>query len=167
MPTASLILLPNANLTVGLLETCTGTTSTIFLWLATTRIGHKEVPVVRHKSRSQLVLGTLIHVLGVVSDDALGNGGSDGVDLSSHTSSLHSDADVKVGELVLAEDENGLEGLEAKAFGLDVLNGLSINLDETTALLGESASGGGLFPGLEGNHTNRMLENEYYIKCVR
>jgi hypothetical protein len=66
--------------------------------------------------------------------------------LCSHTSSLNSDTDVKVRELILSQDKNGLEGLQAKAFWLNVLNGLTIDLDKTTALLSESASSGGLFP---------------------
>jgi len=66
--------------------------------------------------------------------------------LCSHTSSLNSDTDVKVGELVLSKDKNGLESLQTKAFWLNVLNGLTIDLNKTTALLGESASSGGLFP---------------------
>lgn len=62
-----------------------------------------------------------------------------------HTSSLHSDTDVKIGELVLSDDKDGLEGLQAKAFWLNVFNGLTIDLNETTALLSEGASSGGLF----------------------
>jgi hypothetical protein len=66
--------------------------------------------------------------------------------LCRETSSLDSDADVEVGELVFTEDEDGFEGLEAKTFRLDVFDGLAVDLDETTALLGECAGGGGLFP---------------------
>ena len=133
-------------LTVRLLETSAGTASTIFLGLATTRIGNQKVSVVSQKSSPQFVLGTLINIFGVVSDDGLGNGRSDSVDLGSHTSSLDADTDVKVCKLVLSKDKNGLECLQAKGFGLDILNGLSIDLDETTSLLGECASGGGLLP---------------------
>ena len=92
------------------------------------------------------VLGALVDVLGVVSNDALGDGRPDGVHLGRHTSSLHSDANVKVGELVLSEDEDRLEGLESEAFGLDELDRLTIDLDQAASLLGEGASGGGLLP---------------------
>ena len=135
------------NLTVRLLEPSTGTTSTILLGLTTTRIGNKKISVISHKSSPQLVLAALIHILGIVGDDALGNGLSNGIDLSGETSSLDSDANVEVGEFVLAEDEDGLEGLETEALGLDVLDGLTVDLDQTAALLGESAGGGCLFPG--------------------
>jgi hypothetical protein len=128
------------------LETSTGTTSTILLGLATTRISHEEIPIIRHKSRPQLVLTALINILGIVGNDTLRNGRSNSVNLCRETSSLDSDADVEVGELVFAEDKDGFEGLEAKTFRLDVFDGLAVDLDETAALLGECAGGGGLFP---------------------
>ena len=159
------------SLTVRLLEPSTGTTSTIFLRLATTRVSNQKIPVVRQQSSAQFlddhkdqiylfvsckcpqylfpsthVLGALVNVLGVVSNDALGDGRPDGVHLGRHTSSFHSDANVKVGELVLSEDEDRLEGLESEAFGLDELDRLTIDLDQAASLLGEGASGGGLLP---------------------
>ena len=83
----------------------------------------------------------------MVGDDGLGNGCSDGVDLCGDTSTLYSDANIEVGELVLSEDKNRLENLQSHDFGLDVLNRLSINLDETPSLFSERDSGGRLFPG--------------------
>ena len=85
----------------------------------------------------------------MVGDDGLGDGGTDGVDLGSHTTALDADADVKVGELLLSEDKDRLEGLESEGLGLDKLNGLTIDLDEATALLGKSASSGRLFPEVD------------------
>jgi len=82
----------------------------------------------------------------MVGNDGLSNGGTDGIDLGRHTAALHADSDVKVGELILSEDKDGLEGLESEGLGLDELNGLAIDLDEATALLGKSASSGRLFP---------------------
>ena len=46
----------------------------------------------------------------------------------------------------MAEDEYGLEGLKSETFRFDILDGLSIDLDETAALLGECRSRSGLFP---------------------
>lgn len=66
--------------------------------------------------------------------------------MCSETSSLNSDTNVEVGELVLSQDEDGFEGLQTEAFWLNVLNGLTIDFDETTALLGESTGGCRLFP---------------------
>ena len=85
----------------------------------------------------------------MVGDDGLGDGGTDSVDLGSHTTTLDADADVKVGELLLSKDKDGLEGLESEGLGLDKLNGLTIDLDEATALLGKSASSGRLFPEVD------------------
>jgi hypothetical protein len=82
----------------------------------------------------------------VVSDDRLGDGCSDGVDLCGDTSTLHSDADIEVGELFLSEDKNGFENLQSHDLGLDVLDRLAINLDETPSLFSERDGGGRLFP---------------------
>ncbi len=46
----------------------------------------------------------------------------------------------------MAEDEDWLVNLEAKAGRLNVLNGLTIDFDEATALFGIGAGGGGLLP---------------------
>ena len=82
----------------------------------------------------------------MVSNDGLGNRSSDGVDLSCDTSTLHSDSNVKVRELVLSEDKNRFEDLQSHDLRLDVLNRLAINLDETPSLLSKGDSGGRLFP---------------------
>jgi len=82
----------------------------------------------------------------VVSNDGFCNCCADSVNLSSASSSLDTYTDVEVGELLLSEDKNGLESLQTKRFGLDKFNGLTIDLDETTSLLGESTGSGGLFP---------------------
>lgn len=53
----------------------------------------------------------LVDELLVVGDDGLGNGLTDGVDLGSVTTTGDADADVDVGELVEAKDEEGLVDL--------------------------------------------------------
>ena len=82
----------------------------------------------------------------MVGDNGLGNGCSDSVDLSSDTSTLDSDANIEVGELVLSEDKNRFENLQPHNLGLDVLDRLTIDLDETPSLFGKCDSGGRLFP---------------------
>jgi len=82
----------------------------------------------------------------VVGNDRLGDGGPDGVDLCSDTSTFDTDTDVQVGELVLSQDQDRFEDLKAHALRLDVLDRLSIDLDETPALLGKGNSGCRLFP---------------------
>ncbi len=134
------------SLTVRLLETRTSTASTVFLRLTSTRISNKKITVIVQQSLSQLVLGALINVLSMVSYDSLSNSSTDSVDLSGDSSSLDADTDIEVSEFFLSKDEDGLEGLQTEGFGLDELDGLTVDLDESTSLLCESASGGGLFP---------------------
>lgn len=85
----------------------------------------------------------------MVCNDSLSNSSTDSINLSGDSSSLDANTDIEVGEFILSKDEDGLECLQAKGFGLDKLNGLTIDLDKSTSLLGESASGGGLFPVIE------------------
>lgn len=83
----------------------------------------------------------------MVCDDGLGNGCPDSVDLCGDTSTLYSDADIEVGELVLSEDQDWFEYLQSHNLGLDVLDRLAIDLNETPSLFSERDSGGRLFPG--------------------
>ena len=82
----------------------------------------------------------------MVGNDGLGNGGPNGIDLGGDSSPLDADANVQVGEFILPENEDGLEGLEAKGFGLDELDRLAVYFDQTPSLLRECACGGSLFP---------------------
>ena len=134
------------NLTVRFLESGTGGTSTVFLWLASTWVGNQQITIVFHQSLAKLILGALINILGMVSNNRLGNSGSDGINLCGNSTTLDTDTNIKVGELVLTNDQNWLENLQSELLWLDVLNWLPIDLDKTTALLGESASSGSLFP---------------------
>lgn len=56
----------------------------------------------------------LVNVLLVVGDDRLGDGLTDGVDLGSVTTTGDTDADVDTGELVLADDQEGLVDLNRR-----------------------------------------------------
>jgi hypothetical protein len=56
----------------------------------------------------------LIDVLLVIGDDGLGDGLTDGVDLGSVTTTGDTDADVDSGELVLADDQEGLVDLNRR-----------------------------------------------------
>jgi hypothetical protein len=128
------------------LETRTGGTTTVFLWLTSAWVADQQITVVFHQDLAKLILGAFINVLGVVSDHRLGNGRSNGVNLCGNSTTLDADTDIKVGKLVLANNQNWLENLQSELFGFNVFNGLTIDFDETTALLRESASSGGLFP---------------------
>lgn len=54
----------------------------------------------------------LVNILLVVGDDGLGDSLTDGVDLGSVTTTGDTDADVDTGELVLADDQEGLVDLD-------------------------------------------------------
>jgi hypothetical protein len=86
-----------------------------------------------------------IDILGVISDHRLGNGLTDGVNLGRDTTTLHSDADIEIAELVLSDHENWFEYLQAESGGFDQFDGLTIDFDQSAALFGESDGRGGLF----------------------
>lgn len=56
----------------------------------------------------------LVNVLLVVGDEGLGDGLADGVNLGGVTTTGDTDTDVDTGELVSADDEDGLVGLCAE-----------------------------------------------------
>ena len=101
------------NLTVGLLVAGAGTATTELLGLGTAVVGNQECAVVLSKSLLQLVLGVLVDVLLVVGDNGLGDSLTDGVDLRGVTTTGNADTDVDTGELVNADDEEGLVDLES------------------------------------------------------
>lgn len=145
-----------SRLTVRLLKSRTGAAPAVLLRLAPPRIGHQQIPIVRQERRLEFVLGALVDVLGVIGHDALGDGRSDGVHLRRHPSALDAYANVERGEFVLSEDQDRLVDLEAKSGGFDVFDGLAVDLDETAALFGEGAGGGGLLPVLNGGKSTKL-----------
>ncbi len=94
-------------------------------------IGYQQGSVVLNKSLLEGVLGVLVDELLVVCDDRLGNGLSDCVDLGSVTTSGNSDTDIDVGKLVETDNQEWFVDLESQDLGLDEVEGLSINLDDT------------------------------------
>jgi hypothetical protein len=64
------------------------------------------------------------------------------IDLRCETSTLDTDADINKRESLLAEQQDWLEDLEAKDLGLDELKRNAIDLDQATASLCQSDSGG-------------------------
>lgn len=102
---------PSTFLTITLLISgpCAGTAK--LLGLAAAAVGHEQGAIVLNESLLQLVLGVLIHVFLVVGHDGFGNGLADGVDLGRVAAASHADADVHLGELVQAEDEERLVDL--------------------------------------------------------
>lgn len=62
------------------------------------------------------------------------------IDLSDTTTTVDSDTDIDVGELIGTEKKNGLDSLQFEALGLDDINGGTIDLDETVTGLAVSNS---------------------------
>jgi hypothetical protein len=77
----------------------------------------------------------LVDELLVVGDNGLGDGLTDGVDLRCVSTTSNSDADIDVGELLKTDDQEGFVDLESKDLGLDEVEGLSINFDQTLSSL--------------------------------
>jgi len=77
----------------------------------------------------------LVDELLVVGDEGLGDGLTDGVDLGGVATAGDADADVEVGELVEADDEEGLVDLEAEDLRLNELQRTAVDLDEALASL--------------------------------
>ena len=150
------------------MEASSSTTPTILLGFTATRIGNEEVSVVFNQSLSKLVLGALVDVLCVVCDNRLGDCCTDSVNLCCDTTPLYTDTDVQTGELVLANNKDGLENLQAEGFWLNILDGLSIDLDKTPTLLGKGNSGCRLFPvrcnEVEETKTKRDLRKRFMTK---
>ena len=126
------------------MEAGTGATTTELLGLASPGVSDEEGPVVLEELVLDLLLGGLVNVLLVVGDQRLSDGLTDGVDLRSVPTTLHTNTDVNISELGLTEEELGLEDLEAEGLGLDQLQGDTVHLEQTGPLLAVGNSDGGL-----------------------
>ena len=122
-------------LSVRLLEAGSGTGTTELLGLAAAVVGDKQGTVELDEGLLEHVLGVLVDVLLVVGDQGLGNSLTDGVDLGGVTTARDADADIDVGELVEADNEEGLVDLEAQDLGLNQAQGTTVDLNQTTASL--------------------------------
>jgi hypothetical protein len=123
-------------LSVRLLEARTGTRTTELLGLAATVVGDEEGTVELDEGLLEQVLGVLVDVLLVVGDEGLGDGLTNGVDLGGVATTGDADADVQVGELVEADNEEGLVDLEAQDLGLNELQRAAVDLDQALTSLG-------------------------------
>lgn len=101
-------------LSVRLLVPGTSTGTTELLGLAAAVVSDQQGAVELDEGLLQQVLGVLVDELLVVGDEGLGNGLTDGVDLGSVTTTSDADADVDVGELVEADNQERLVDLEAR-----------------------------------------------------
>lgn len=134
----------NRSLTVRLLVAGAGARTAELLRLHTTSVGNQQSAVVGKESLLELVLRLLVDELLVVGNDTLGNSLTDGVDLRGVTTTSDLDADVEVGELVKANNEQGLVNLEAEDLRLDKGDRDTVDLEETLAGLNVGNGGGSL-----------------------
>lgn len=114
--------LPPFCLTVGLLEPRTSTGTAELLGLTSSVVGDEEGAVELDERLLEHVLGVLVDELLVVGDQGLGDGLADGVDLRGVTTAGDADTDVDVGELVEADNEEGLVDLVVKKISACVLS---------------------------------------------
>jgi len=151
---------------VRLLETRSGTVSSELLGLASARVSNEESLVVLDKEFLKLALALLIVVLLVVGDDGLGDSLADGHHLGAGTTSVDAHADVEVLEAVGTEEEDGLENLHAEGRGLNELDGLSVDADESLSG-GAVGNSGGVLLAAEGLYLFgfRHLFFRYMLFC--
>lgn len=122
----------------------TGTWTTELLGFASSGIGNKKSSVVRDESLLQLILALFVNILLVVSNETLGNGLTDGIDLRDMTTTRDLNSDINVGKLIKTNNEERLVNLETKNLGFNKGDGDTINLEETLASLNVGNSGSSL-----------------------
>jgi hypothetical protein len=105
------------------------------LGLASSVIRDQQRSVVLNQRLLQQVLGVLIDELLIVSDNGLGDGLTDGVDLRCVSTTSDPDADVDVGEFLETDNQEGFVNLESKDLRLDEIERLSINLYDSFSRL--------------------------------
>ena len=120
----------------------TGTVTSELLWLHASWVGDEETLVVLNEHLLKLTLLGLVLVLLVEGNDGLSDGKADGHDLGGGTTAADAHADVHVLELVAAEEEDWLEGLESERAWLQQVEWLVVDLDEASAWGGVGNSGG-------------------------
>jgi hypothetical protein len=105
------------------------------LRLAPSVICNQQGSVIAGESGLQLVLGVLIDELLVVGNDGLGDGLTDGVNLGSVSTTGDSDANIDAGEFVETDCQEGFVDLKSQDLGLDEVERLSVDLNETLSCL--------------------------------
>lgn len=106
-------------LTVRLLVPGARTWTAELLGFAATVVGNEERSVELDEGLLELVLGVLVDVLLVVGDDGLSDGLADGVDLGDVATTGDANADIDAGELVEADDQDGLVDLFTQLVSID------------------------------------------------
>lgn len=125
------------------MESGSGTTTTELLWLHSSGVSNQQGLVVSRENLLELVLGSLVDVFLVVSNQTLSNGLSDGVNLRDVTTTGDLDSDIDVLELVQAGQGQWLVDLETQDLRLDQGDWGTVDLDQTLTGLdvGDGSSG--------------------------
>ena len=118
---------------VRLLVSSSGTLTSELLGFHASGVSNEQALVVLDKEFLKLSLGGLVVVLLVVSDQRLGDGLADGDQLGSGTATSDTNADVQVLEALGAKEEDGLPDFETEGSGLEQLEGLAVDFDESSA----------------------------------
>ena len=130
------------SLSVRFLVSSSGTWTSELLWLASSRVGNDQRSVITNEGISDLLLGSLINVLLIVSEETLGDGLTDGVDLRSVTTSSDSNSHIDLGEVLLTDQEHGLERLNSQCWWVNMVKGDTVDSDHTSTGLDEGNSDG-------------------------
>ena len=99
---------------VRFLVSGSGTWTTVLLWFASSWVSDQQSSVVLKKELLDLSFLCLVDEFLVVGNDTLGNGLSDGVNLSNITTSSDGDSDVKILESFKSEKEDWLHDFNSE-----------------------------------------------------
>ena len=130
---------------IRLLETCSGSSSSEFLWLTSSWISDEKTLVVLEKQILHLSLGRFVIVLLREGNDSLGDSLSDSHNLRALTTTTDSDAHVQVLEAVSSEKEDWLVCLHSKGGWFKNAQRSSVDTDVSGSLSACSDSSGVLF----------------------
>ena len=129
---------------VRFLVSGSGTWTTVLLWFASSWVSDQQSSVVLKKELLDLSFLCLVDEFLVVGNDTLGNGLSDGVNLSNITTSSDGDSDVKILESFKSEKEDWLHDFNSEWGWLEQLNGWSVD-SEDAFTVSDSGVGNGVF----------------------
>lgn len=123
---------------VGLLLLGPGSSSSHVFRLASSQIRNQQRSVVLQNRFLQPSLGLLVDELLVEGNQGSAEGESYGVNLAHSSSSSHSDSNVEFGELILAEDQEGLDYFHSERGRFEDIQRPSVNSESSLSRLAES-----------------------------
>lgn len=109
------------------MDSSSGTWTTVFFGLASSRISDKESSVVLKESFLDLTLLSLIYEFLIISYDSFCDGLSDSINLSDITWASNSNSDVKILEFLKTEKEDGLHNFDSQCGRFKKIDRWSIN----------------------------------------